>query len=278
MNKRLLFPHESLLRPRTLLRTHAQSPTWMGSAGTLALHARPEMGAQNGARKRSPAALSNVSVAKRPRAGKPIHKHTLPSPGKHAGGGAPLPTRRGGLELFMAPGSITGYRCVTLSSSNASRPYEVRVSLEGRKRHIGSFATAEEAAFCFASWKRDGLPGKPRPEQPGEREAGRPRALMTPNPKAQPSTTGATPGAGASREASSQPAATRRPATPRPATPRPATPRAPGEEKAGSARGAPGAVPLAMRTTAAVKTDAPKQGATTSPSRRCARSRGSEAG
>ena len=53
-----------------------------------------------------------------------------------------LPTTRNGLQLFMAPGSITGYRCVSRSATSASRPFEVRVSHNGRKEHLGPFETA----------------------------------------------------------------------------------------------------------------------------------------
>ena len=68
-----------------------------------------------------------------------------------------LPTHIGGLELWMAPGSQTGYRCVTRSSTSTTRPYEVRASHNGRKEHLGSFETAPEAAYCFACYKK-GLP------------------------------------------------------------------------------------------------------------------------
>ena len=50
-----------------------------------------------------------------------------------------LETERGGLQLFMAPGSITGYRCVSRSATSTTRPCEVRVSHNGRKEHLGSF-------------------------------------------------------------------------------------------------------------------------------------------
>ena len=46
---------------------------------------------------------------------------------------AAVPTRWGGLELYLAPGSITGYRCVSRSITSSTRPFEVRVSKNGRK-------------------------------------------------------------------------------------------------------------------------------------------------
>ena len=67
----------------------------------------------------------------------------------------PLPTSQAGLALFMAPGSLTGYRCVSRSATSTTRPFEVRVSHNGRKEHLGSFETATEAAYCFACYKND---------------------------------------------------------------------------------------------------------------------------
>ena len=88
-----------------------------------------------------------------------------------------LPTTRNGLQLFMAPGSITGYRCVSRSATSASRPFEVRVSHNGRKEHLGSFETAVEAAYCFACFKND-LPFTMPPSgaAPSHAQEGRERA------------------------------------------------------------------------------------------------------
>ncbi|KOO53416.1 hypothetical protein Ctob_015919 [Chrysochromulina tobinii] len=68
-----------------------------------------------------------------------------------------LPTSLHGLELFMAPDSQTGYRCVSHSKTSSARPFEVRVSHNGRKEHLGSFETAADAAYCFACY-RYGVP------------------------------------------------------------------------------------------------------------------------
>ena len=68
-----------------------------------------------------------------------------------------LPTSLHGLELFMAPDSQTGYRCVSHSKTSSARPFEVRVSHNGRKEHLGSFETAADAAYCFACY-RHGVP------------------------------------------------------------------------------------------------------------------------
>jgi hypothetical protein len=52
------------------------------------------------------------------------------------------------------PGSLTGYRCITMCSNSATaRKYEVRISHDGRKRFVAGFATAVEAAYCYACWK-----------------------------------------------------------------------------------------------------------------------------
>ena len=68
-----------------------------------------------------------------------------------------LPSSLHGLELFMAPDSQTGYRCVSRSKTSSARPFEVRVSHNGRKEHLGSFETAADAAYCFACY-RHGVP------------------------------------------------------------------------------------------------------------------------
>eukprot|EP00966_Prymnesium_polylepis_P124913 2888943-Prymnesium_polylepis.1 len=51
-----------------------------------------------------------------------------------------------GLALHTAVGSQTGYRCVAYDETAGCRPFKVRVC----KKRLGSFATAEEAALCYA--------------------------------------------------------------------------------------------------------------------------------
>ena len=54
-----------------------------------------------------------------------------------------------GLRLAMAPGTVTGYKCVTYKPDR-SKPYDVRVKTNGHKKHLGSFYTAAEAALYYA--------------------------------------------------------------------------------------------------------------------------------
>ena len=54
-----------------------------------------------------------------------------------------------GLTLLVAD-TTAGYFGVTHNKSGRSKPYEARVSRGGKKVHLGSFATAEEAALCVA--------------------------------------------------------------------------------------------------------------------------------
>jgi len=102
--------------------------------------------------KRSGPSVTPGRGAKRKKAAAAVASHTLP-------------TVLGGIELFMAPESQTGYRCVTRSSTSMSRPFEVRVSRNGRKETLGCFATVLEAALCFACHKHGvaftGLPNDP---------------------------------------------------------------------------------------------------------------------
>ena len=58
-----------------------------------------------------------------------------------------------GLTLPRSEASNTGYRCVTWKhgeKSSRSRPYLARVWRDGKEVTIGCFATAEEAALCYA--------------------------------------------------------------------------------------------------------------------------------
>ena len=54
-----------------------------------------------------------------------------------------------GLTLRVAENKA-GYFGVSLAKPGQPKPYEARVSRGGKKVHLGSFATAEEAALCIA--------------------------------------------------------------------------------------------------------------------------------
>jgi hypothetical protein len=44
----------------------------------------------------------------------------------------------------------TGYACVHLGHPGKPKPYQAQVKRSGKDVHLGSFATAEEAALCIA--------------------------------------------------------------------------------------------------------------------------------
>jgi len=54
-----------------------------------------------------------------------------------------------GLTLLVAD-NTTGYFGVNLAKPGQPKPYQARVVRGGKKVHLGSFATAEEAALCIA--------------------------------------------------------------------------------------------------------------------------------
>ena len=54
-----------------------------------------------------------------------------------------------GLTLLEAD-NTTGYFGVNLAKPGQPKPYQARVVRGGKKVHLGSFATAEEAALCIA--------------------------------------------------------------------------------------------------------------------------------
>ena len=54
-----------------------------------------------------------------------------------------------GLTLLKADNK-TGYFGVSLAHPGESKPYQAKVSRDGKQVHLGSFATAEEAALCIA--------------------------------------------------------------------------------------------------------------------------------
>ena len=54
-----------------------------------------------------------------------------------------------GLTLLVAD-NTTGYFGVNLAKPGQPKPYQARVVRGGKKVHLGSFATAEQAALCVA--------------------------------------------------------------------------------------------------------------------------------
>ena len=56
-----------------------------------------------------------------------------------------------GLTVQRSESSSSGYKGVTFNSSRSKiKPYLAQVNRGGKKVHLGSFATAEEAALCYA--------------------------------------------------------------------------------------------------------------------------------
>ena len=58
--------------------------------------------------------------------------------------------RAEGLTLLVANNNKTGYFGVTLINPGHRKPYGAQVKRGGKQVNLGSFATAEEAALCFA--------------------------------------------------------------------------------------------------------------------------------
>ena len=58
-------------------------------------------------------------------------------------------TEAEGLALLQSEGSITGFKGVS-SSGSKSKPYKAYLSRGGKLVNLGYFATAEEAALCYA--------------------------------------------------------------------------------------------------------------------------------
>ena len=54
-----------------------------------------------------------------------------------------------GLTLLVADNK-TGHFCVYLDNPGRPKPYQAKVNRGGKQVHLGSFATAEEAALCIA--------------------------------------------------------------------------------------------------------------------------------
>ena len=73
---------------------------------------------------------------------------------KAEGGGRTAEVAEGevaeGFELVTSHSSGTGFKGVTKLSGRKARPYEARIWENGSMRHLGIFATAKEAALCYA--------------------------------------------------------------------------------------------------------------------------------
>ena len=81
-------------------------------------------------------------------------KH-LNSSETHAALSAPAPTAEEAAAQALAEGltlvrssAQTGYKNVTLSGG--AKPYQSQVSVKGKRKSLGSFASAEEAALAYA--------------------------------------------------------------------------------------------------------------------------------
>ena len=72
-----------------------------------------------------------------------------------------------GLTLLRSESSSTGYKGVRVSFNGSckSKPYTARVTRGGRQVHLGIFATAEEAALCYAR-SPEGQAAPPEPPPP----------------------------------------------------------------------------------------------------------------
>jgi len=72
-----------------------------------------------------------------------------------------------GLTLLKSGSSSTGYKGVGFNGSCKSKPYKVEVRRGGKTVFLGSFATAEEAALCYArspeGWAAAAAPPAPPP-------------------------------------------------------------------------------------------------------------------
>jgi len=55
-----------------------------------------------------------------------------------------------GLTLLRAESNRTGYKGVSWNKRSEAKPYKAEVKRGGTKVYLGGFATAEEAALCYA--------------------------------------------------------------------------------------------------------------------------------
>ena len=61
------------------------------------------------------------------------------------------------LTTLRLADNTTGYFGVYLDKSCKTKPYQAKLSRCGKNVHLGSFATAEEAALCVARSPEEGL-------------------------------------------------------------------------------------------------------------------------
>ena len=94
---------------------------------------------------------------------------------------------REGLELLLSTTNGTGFKYVTKRPRRLSHPYEAYVCEKGSNRTLGSFATATEAALCYARYTapaasgQQGEPNGPNaasPEKPAKRRRGDGRGAL----------------------------------------------------------------------------------------------------
>ena len=100
-----------------------------GQAAAVARPAAPAAPAITPSRKRKAGGVERVSVT--------------------MSAGARQQAQAEGLTLRVADNG-TGYFGVCLAFPGQPRPYKARVRRDGKRVHLGSFATAEEAALCVA--------------------------------------------------------------------------------------------------------------------------------
>ena len=71
-----------------------------------------------------------------------------------------------GLTLLRSERGSTGYTGVSFYGSCKSKPYQARVQRDGRQVHLGLYATAEEAALCYARSPEGQVAAAAPPEPP----------------------------------------------------------------------------------------------------------------
>jgi hypothetical protein len=76
-----------------------------------------------------------------------------------------------GFTLSLAPGTRTGYTNVRFQARNTNRPYAAQTRENGSIKHLGSFATAVEAAVCIARHAAEHGGGEEVEEDPGNAQA-----------------------------------------------------------------------------------------------------------
>jgi len=71
-----------------------------------------------------------------------------------------------GLTPARSLGNSSGYKGVAFNSSTKSKPYQVKVGRGGKQVFLGCFATAEEAALCYARTPEGQAAAAAPPESP----------------------------------------------------------------------------------------------------------------